>query len=178
MTPMPIVSRAVAGLWLICASAAPAGAYPVILTLQNVAFSDGGVATGTIELNVLGFLSGGEISTTDGSLLAGSDYAYPGNPSGGFADGVYSTFDGAYDIALFLDLAQPFTETMSGVDLITGGCETHSFATGCDADVNTRLIVLGNSPELVVREPVSIAVLGSGLVALLAARSRRERMAG
>ena len=150
-----------------------AQAYPVILTLENVAFSDGGTASGNIVLNVYGYVTSGEIKTTTGTLLQGRDYVFPSNPSSGYSAGVFSGFAGAYNLVLYLDVAHPFSATMSGVDAITGGCETHSFATTCVANSNTRLIVLADNPELVVPEPVSLALLGGGLLALGAIRKHK-----
>ena len=111
-------------LWAVSATAE---AYPVELSLENVVFSDGGTASGTIDLNVYGYVVSGDIITTTGTLLTGSDYVFPSSPSSGYASGVFSGFAGAYNLVPYLDVAQPFSAIMSGADAITGGCETHSF---------------------------------------------------
>jgi hypothetical protein len=171
------VIGSVLGLFVACIATAPAGAYPVTLTLQNVTFSDGGTAGGTIDLNTYGNLSGGEIITTTGSLLTGSDYVFPSNPSSGYSSGVFSAFAGAYNIVLLLELATPLTATMSGEDAIIGGCETHSFVTDCTADSNTRLIVLNDQPQLVVAEPVTLTTLATAFIGLTLTRRRRPNAA-
>ena len=87
--------------------------------LENVVFSDGGTASGTIDLNVYGYVVSGDIITTTGTLLTGSDYVFPSSPSSGYSSGVFSGFAGAYNLVLYLDVAQPFSAIMSGADAIT-----------------------------------------------------------
>jgi hypothetical protein len=164
--------RALLSLGLLSAATASAKAYPVILTLENVAFSDGSDASGNIYLNVLGFTASNDITTTTGTVLTGSNYLFPGNPAGGYSAGEFSAFAGQFIPALFLDLAMPFSSTMSGTDAIIGGCETNSFVTSCGADSVTRPILLSGNPELVVPEPISLATLASGFVMLVAVRWR------
>ena len=174
---MPTILKAARNLLLastaLLVAATTVEAYPVILSLDNVVFSDGGTASGNIDLNVYGYVTSGEIETTTGSLLSGSDYVFPGNPSSGYSSGVFSGFAGAYNLVLYLDVADPFSATMSGVDVITGGCETHSFATTCSANGNTRMIVLADYPELLIPEPMSVALLAGGLLGLGAARNHK-----
>jgi hypothetical protein len=129
-------------------------------------FSDGGTASGNIHLNGYGYVASGEIVTTTGTLLTGSDYVFPGSPSSGYSAGVFSGLGGTYNLVLYLDVANPFSPAMSGVDVITGGCETHSFATTCVANSNTRMIVPADHPELLVPQPAPLALLGAGLLGL------------
>jgi hypothetical protein len=147
-------------------------AYAIDLTLTHLVFSDGGTAGGNIVLNQYGNTAAGGITTTTGSVLSGSNYVIPSNPSSGYFAGVFATYDGAYDVALYLDLATPFSGTMSGADVITGGCETHSFATDCTGNSVTRTIVVADNPELIVPEPTTMALLAGDLAGLGAMRRR------
>jgi len=153
---------------------AAASAQSVILTLDNVSFSDGSTASGTISLNAYGQVETADVNVTAGTLPAYS-YTVPG-PVAPYLPSPYDQlilYAGAYNIGLVLDVADPFSATMAGVDPITGGEEICTYSCPGLLPPNTSVsIVLADNPDLLVPEPATMVVLASGLIGLGVARRR------
>ncbi len=163
------------------ATAPKALAYGVTLALDNVTFGDGGTASGTLSVDTYGYVTGSTVVTAAGSVLPGDTFAWPGGAASPalFAGGsilvlVDSTTDG---YTLTLDVANPINDSMSGIDPITGGSEECIQFGGCGSvpEFTTRSVVLTGNPSLDVPEPLSIAVLATGVVGLGLHRYRTGR---
>ena len=179
---MPRVSTGLASLLSLLAlsvGARPALATATLVTLHDVVFSDGGTASGTFSLNILGFLDPQrDVVTTAGSVLGGTTYTASGSEnnskppadfvvffSPGFKDGVQFQFQ------------QPLG-TIAIDPIILGGvsCEFDSF--GCQSGPHRDVIsgfaeseVVINLPQ--VPEPSSLLVFLTGPLGLAMVRRRR-----
>jgi len=172
---------AIAAGCLFAAPAAQAGIFNF-----NVVFNDGGTGMGTIDIDQYGFLTGTPTATTTpGTMtppapyteLAGGTYNAATDPSptfdaGGPNPNEITFYLGGYGHQLFLEFMNPIAGD-SGSNPAIGGEECLSYT--CPNDPNAvpiRLVVSGAITP--APEPISIAVLGSGLVGLGAARFRRR----
>ncbi len=170
---MSMISRALSAALLagFCAAAVPgAHAYPVTLSLENATFDDGGTASGIITLNTLGYLGPFDVTTTAGTSLPGFTYPVAGGPAGNIVNpgSVIDLFgaSSAVDLHLvFVDVLQANGNTTD--QLVLGASyECSSFAcTGASQRFFT-------SGDVSIPEPVSMAILGTGLLGLAAARRR------
>jgi hypothetical protein len=146
-----------AAVFLACASYASAD---VIWTLNNVAFSDGGVATGSFDLDPSGNFVSWNI-TLSGGTYPGITYT-TGEPS--FNTPAYVAFaDTPFDRYTLLYLSTPLTNAggvvplVAALDCINGPCR------------------VGVSGELdgVTPEPSTLLLLGSGLLGLVGVARKR-----
>jgi hypothetical protein len=162
---------------------APARA-DAIVSLEGVQFADGGTASGTFSLNVLNYLSGENIATTDGTsgsppfngitytpVIAGQHT--PASPM--------FTFNSAgYAWILVLDFATVLTGATTGIDeLIPGGgsggnytgsyeeCVNNSTACGGFAYQSVRFVTAGGAQ---IPEPPTLAILSFAAIATFATR--------
>jgi len=150
------------------AALAPMKAYAnVTWTLEGVTFDDGGTASGTFVTNDLGRLQTFDIVTTAGSTLGAE--TYDSNNGGAITQIHTSGFrvnsdDGATNL---------FLEDV-GTDLLVGNSPI-TFQTG-SLEVNNSTFVQRNltagGAVVDAPEPMSIALLGTGLAGILLARRR------
>ena len=161
-------------LSLLLAGMPRAHAFPDIITLHDVTFSDGGTASGDIVLNVSGFLNTPtSIVTTAGSVLAGATYDLSG-PFTKTATTVYLTIPiplapHDYEEGLNFVFAHPlgsveFDPIVAGVS-----CEYTLYA--CSGS-GFRDVVTGFAD---IAEPGSMAALGGAVLGLGAVRRRFSR---
>lgn len=151
--------------------ASTARAFPSLLTLKDVTFSDGGTASGFFSFNVSGYLANPtSVTTTSGSVLPGTSYDLSG-PFFKNATNLDLTIpsppaSAAYQEGLNLIFALPLGSVH--VDPIVGGCEYTNFA--CSGP-DFRIVTGGFG---VIPEPTTLALLGGGLLVLGAARRGRN----
>lgn len=181
----------VLGAGLLCAGlatggSAPARAYEFLLTLDNVTFSDGGTASGNLDIDTYGYITGSTVVTAAGTSgsYPGENYAWPGAStapalySGGTIVSLIPSGTSGY--VLDLVLATGITGAMTGSDAIVGGYEECLKFNGCAggvAEYSERSIVLTSGASLDVAEPASLTLLTTGLLALGWGRRRRDRTA-
>jgi hypothetical protein len=148
-----------------------AHAFPSRVTLQDVTFSDGGTASGFFTLNVSGYLANPtSVTTTAGSVLPGTSYSLSGPSSNDATHVDFTIFDPpashAYQEGLNLIFEFPLGSVEQ--DPIIGGCEYTSYS--CIGPA-FRTITGGLG---VIPEPMTLTLLGGGLLALSVARPRRS----
>jgi len=164
------LAQAVFAIALLAAVAPSASAQGLILSLDNVALTDGGTAGGAFGVNVYGNLSGGDITTTLGTALPGFDYEFNGLVGAQITNGglTVTAFDNTYGTFIQLDLANPIMAAMNGSDPITGGIEECHYGTCPNGvpDGSSRTIILSDNPVLLVPEPASFALLATALLLL------------
>jgi hypothetical protein len=147
--------------------------------LQNVTFDDGGTASGSFTVDPSsGAIQTLSITTTGGSTLPGYSYSYPG----GLTLGQPAFFASSPDPTLSFELLMPpFPDdtivlqlqfenplTGGGVDPIVVGAGVSYECNNC-----TPFREVTGGDIAAVPEPLSITLLGSGLVGLGVARRRR-----
>ena len=147
-------------------SSAPALAVPVLWSVEDVVFDDGGTASGTFVFDAdTGVYSDIAITTTAGAVLSGAPYGTP-----------LSTLDPFLLSTFFADIGVDVLLDVFFVDALTnaGGATSAEFVEfdflQGDARVGTGLVV-SIDEVTAVPEPGLLAVLG--LVALGVARRRR-----
>lgn len=163
-------------LLALCAGAAPARATSTVVTLHDVAFADGGTASGTFSLNILGFLDvERNLTTTAGSVLGGTTYTSSGseNNSAPPADFVVF-FSPGFQTGLQLQFLHPLG-TVAIDPIVFGGvsCEFADFS--CQASPHRDVIAGYASSEVVISgtpvpEPGTLAAMLVALPALAMAR--------
>lgn len=161
--------RAGMALAAVLAMAPAAQAFPSLVTLHDVTFSDGGAATGSFTLNVSGYLADPtSIETTAGSVLGGQDYSLSG-PFSKTATAVYLTVPSPPASASYLEgLNLVFALPLGSAeyDPIVAGVSCEYAAYSC-AGPAYRTVVSGYAQ---IPEPSSAAIVS---VALLGAMPRR-----
>ncbi|HEY1932748.1 MAG TPA: hypothetical protein VGG99_12100 [Acetobacteraceae bacterium] len=161
-------------LGALLAMAPHARAFPSLVTLHDVTFSDGGTATGSFALNVSGFLNTPtSITTTAGSVLGGNSYDLSG-PFSKTSTTVFLTVPsppaaGDYEEGLNLTFALPLG-SVEFDPIVTGvSCEYTGYVCSGPA---YRYVVSGYAQ---IFEPGSAAVLCSAIFGLGTVRRRFNR---
>jgi hypothetical protein len=163
------VSAASAGLMALVVFAAPTAARAdVNWTLSGVTFNDGGTASGIFTTTDSGSLLTWDIATTNALLspVATYDSSITGNTSNLPTATSFDIFTPSSELqltfaSLSLDLSLANYNTV-GVATITSGTTVSGFP------------LHSVSEGAAVPEPISMAVLGTGLLGLGAARLRRR----
>lgn len=177
------VSRSVLAIAAALAFASPhlASAYSSVVSLENVAFTDGGTVSGDLSIDTYGYIATSTVVTTPGSpeTFTGASYGYPGAPSSPalFSGGtvILLTPSDATGYSLDIVVATGLSGGMAGTDAIVGGYEECVQFGGCAggvAEFTQRLIALNTGAELVVPEPAALGLFGLGLTGLAAIRRR------
>ena len=131
-------------------------------TLSNIAFADGGTASGTFTTSDSGLLASWDIVTQDGANVAIYDSAF-GSTATGITAASFDIVSGSQDLALaFSSDLTASTYATSGIAPVATGIET--FVAG------SRAIMAGDA----IPEPVSMALFGTSLFGLGAIRLRRR----
>ncbi len=179
MPPVPTSIAALLSLLALIAGARPAQATSTVVTLHDVVFSDGGTASGTFSLNVLGFLDPQRhIATTAGSILGATTYTSSGseNNSAPPADFVVFFSPGFKDGVQFQFLDPLGTDAMDPIVLGGVSCEFASFS--CQFSPHRDVISGFAELEVVINlppipEPGTLFVLLTGLLGLAMAQRLR-----
>ena len=153
---------------------APAQASPVLWTLSDVTFNDGGTAFGSFVYDAdLNLFSDIVVTTTDGSIRTGVSYGIPGVGNASLFD----TLDSLPVVVgvtprLLLSLTSPMTNL--GGTIAIGGpftLEVTCASANCGVGSNERLVVTGSITA--VPEPASMILLGIGAASIVLRRRTR-----
>jgi hypothetical protein len=154
---MPPVSASIAALLsllALIAGAKPAHATATLVTLHDVVFWDGGTASGTFSLNILGLLDPQRnIATTTGSVLGATTNTSSGseNNSAPPADFVVFFSPGFKDGVQFQFLHPLGTVAMDPIVLGGASCEFASFS--CQSSPHRDVISGFAESEVVISLP-------------------------
>jgi hypothetical protein len=166
--PAASILLAVAGL----IAALPGQANSVYWKLNDVAFSDGGVASGTFFYDAgTNVYSGVNISTTLGSVMAANTYT---NPVNGWDSALVLNNGGSW---LALVFGSALTDAGTAVAVLAAA----EFELANDSFVDWRIARSGSlvdpPPPSSVPEPGTLVLVGIGLVSIAVARRRLQLMA-
>lgn len=168
-------TRNLAGATLLAlAVATPAAAAPVLWTLSDVVFHDGGTASGSFVYDAdLNAYSSIDITTTAGTEQSGAHYTQWTSLYPHTAEEVVFVEDGAgIDLtgaAVFQILYAPLTNA-GGIGDLSAGFEAICADAGCTTIVGSQRLFGANNGILAaanaVPEPGSIAILGTALLGI------------
>lgn len=179
--------RAVVGAAAVLAMGT-AGAAPVLWTLSNVSFDDGGVATGSFVYDATtGTYSSITITTSGGTALPGTTYTTNEQVTFPFqTDSLHLTLidnfglpDLSGESLIGLTYVSALTNAGGAINLVTGYFNSFEGTCGvadCGSGSGNRTTVVGGQVVgSVIPEPATMALVGLGLLGL--ARQRRRRPA-
>jgi len=151
-------------------------AAPVLWTLENIAFDDGGTAIGSFQYDAgTGTYSNINISATAGSVLPGSTLQFllnSGNPNDIYVSDTAGGITGSHGLSLFH--LQALTDAGGTVPITLGGS---SFEATCTTDGSCnhapdRLITARSLTAATTPEPGTLALIPLSLLAIAGIKRR------